>query len=443
MQITETQSDGLKHAFTVILPFADLEQKRQSRLAELSRTMKLPGFRPGKVPMTLLQKRYGSAVMAEVADESVNEATRQLLSERGLRPAMQPKVDLVSAGEAKDLEFTLELEVLPDITMPNLGEISLTRLKTEPTGEAVDQGLANILRSRRRETEITEARPAIQGDAVVVDFIGRIGGEAFEGGTAQDIPVEIGGAGFIPGFAEQLEGMSVGETRIISVRFPEDYGSAELAGKDAEFEVTAKGLKKFETPVADDALAVELGFEDLDDLKKFVRDRLQRDLDSEARQNLKRQLLDALAERVSFEVPPSLTASEFKQIWDRLEEERKSGRLDEDDRNKDEETLRAEYQAIADRRVRLGLLLAEIGQRNGITVSNEEMNRAVFQHAMMYGARQKEALEMFRKNPQAAEFLRGPIFEEKVVDYVLELAQVEDKSVTPEELTAAVAADAE
>jgi trigger factor len=443
MQITETQSDGLKHAFTVILPFADLEQKRQSRLVELGRTMRLPGFRPGKVPMTLLQKRYGSAVMAEVADESVNEATRQLLSERGLRPAMQPKVDLVSAGEATDLEFTLELEVLPDITMPNLGEISLTRLKTEPTAEAVELGLANILRSRRKEIEITEERPATQGDAVVTDFIGRIGGEPFDGGTAQDVPVEIGGSGFIPGFAEQLEGIRVGETRTISVRFPDEYGSAELAGKDAEFEVTAKGLKQFETPVADDALATELGFEDLEDLKKFVRDRLQRDLDSEARQNLKRQLLDALADRVSFEVPPSLTASEFKQIWDRLEEERKAGRLDEDDKNKDEETLRTEYQAIADRRVRLGLLLAEIGQRNGITVSNEEMNRSIFQYSMQFGARQKEALEMFRKNPQAAEFLRGPIFEEKVVDYVLELAKVEDKPVTPEELSAAVAADAE
>ncbi|MBW4023351.1 MAG: trigger factor [Proteobacteria bacterium] len=442
MQITETQSDGLKHAFTVILPHADLEQKRQARLVELARTIKLPGFRPGKVPMTLLQKRYGSAVMAEVADESVNEATRQLLSERGLRPAMQPKVDLVSAGDEKDLEFTLELEVLPEITVPNLGEISLTRLKTEPTADAIDQGLANILRSRRKEIEVTEERPAAEGDTLVVDFIGRIGGEAFEGGTAQDVAVELGGSGFIPGFAEQLAGMSVRETRTINVRFPEDYGSAELAGKDAEFEVTAKALKQFETPVADDALATELGFEDLEDLKKFVRDRLQRDLDSEARQNLKRQLLDALADRVTFEVPPSLTASEFKQIWDRLEEERKAGRLDDEDKDKDEETLRTEYQAIADRRVRLGLLLAEIGQRNGITVSNEEMSRAVFQHSMMYGQRQKEALDMFRKNPQAAEFLRGPIFEEKVVDYVLELAQVEDKPVTPEELSAAVAADA-
>ena len=442
MQITQTQSDGLKQAFSVTLPFADLEQKRQARLVELGRTMKLPGFRPGKVPMTLLQKRYGSAVMAEVADELVNEATRQLLSERGLRPATQPKVDLVSAGEDKDLEFTLELEVLPEIAVPNLGEITLTRMKAEPPVEAVDAGLANILRSRRKEIEVTEDRPATQGDAVVVDFIGRIGGEAFEGGTAQDVAVEIGGTGFIPGFAEQLDGIKVGETRTINVTFPADYGSAELAGKDAEFEVTAKGLKQFETPVADDALATELGFEDLEDLKKFVRDRLQRELDGEARQTLKRQLLDALAERVSFEVPPSLTASEFKQIWDRLEEERKAGRLDEEDKNKDEETLRAEYQAIADRRVRLGLLLAEIGQRNGITVTNDELNRAIFQHSMMYGARQKEALDMFRKNPQAAEFLRGPIFEEKVVDYVLELAQVEDKAVTPEELTAAASVEA-
>jgi trigger factor len=442
MQINQTQSDGLKQAYTVTLPFADLNQKRQARLVELGRTIRLPGFRPGKVPMSLLQKRYGSAVMAEVTDESVNEATRQLLSERGIRPAMQPKVDLVSAGEDKDLEFTLELEVLPEINIPNLGEITLTRLKAEPTDEAMQQGLDNLLKSRRKEIEVTEDRPATQGDAVVVDFIGRIDGVAFEGGTANDVPVEIGGAGFIPGFAEQLEGIKTGETRTIKVTFPAEYGAAELAGKEAEFEITAKGLKQYEAAVADDALATELGFDDLEDLKKFIRDRLQRELDSEARQNLKRQLLDALAERVSFDVPPTLSASEFKQIWDRLEEERKAGRLDEADRDKDEETLKGEYQAIADRRVRLGLLLAEIGQKNGITVSNEELNRAIFQHSMMYGARQKEALEMFRKNPQAAEFLRGPIFEEKVVDYVLELAKVEDKSVSQEELAAAAAADA-
>jgi trigger factor len=442
MQITETQSDGLKHAFTVTLPFAELEVKRQARLTELGRTMKLPGFRPGKVPMTLLQKRYGSAVMAEVADESVNEATRQLLSERGFRPATQPKVDLVSAGEEKDLEFTVELEVLPEIVIPSLSEITLTRLKAEPAPDSVDQGLANILKSRRKEIDVTEDRPAGQGDGLVVDFVGRTGGELFEGGAAQDISIEIGGTGFIPGFAEQLEGMKVGETRTITVTFPADYGAAELAGKDAEFDVTAKALKTYETQDATDELAVELGFEDLEDLKKFVRDRLQRELDSEARQNLKRQLLDALAEKVDFAVPPSLSASEFKQIWDRLEEERKAGRIDEEDKDKDEDTLRAEYQAIADRRVRLGLLLAEIGQSNGITVSNEEMSRAVFQHSMMYGARQKEALEMFRKNPQAADFLRGPIFEEKVVDYVLELAKVEDKSVSPAELTAALETEA-
>lgn len=442
MQINQTQSDGLKQAFTVTLPFADLNEKRQARLVELGRTIRLPGFRPGKVPMSLLQKRYGSAVLAEVTDESVNEATRQLLSERGIRPAQQPKVDLVSAGDDKDLEFTLELEVLPEITIPNLGEITLTRLKAEPTEDAVTQGLDNLLKSRRKEIEVTEDRPAAQGDAVVVDFVGKIDGVAFEGGTANDVPVEIGGTGFIPGFAEQLEGIKVGESRTITVTFPAEYGAAELAGKEATFDITAKALKQFEAAVADDALATELGFEDLEDLKKFIRDRLQRELDSEARQNLKRQLLDALAERVSFEVPPSLSASEFKQIWDRLEEERKAGRVDEADKDKDEETLKSEYQAIADRRVRLGLLLAEIGQKNGITVSNEELNRAIFQHSMMYGARQKEALEMFRKNPQAAEFLRGPIFEEKVVDYVLELAKVEDKTVTQEELAAASAAEA-
>ncbi|GAB0114988.1 trigger factor [Acidisoma sp. C75] len=443
MQINQTQSDGLKQSFTVTLPFADLDQKRQARLVELSRTIRLPGFRPGKVPMSLLQKRYGSAVLAEISDEQVNEATRQLLSERGLRPALQPKVDLVSAGDDKDLEFTLELEVLPEIEVPPLGEITLTRLKAEPSEDAVTQGLDNLLKSRRKQVDVTEDRPAVDGDAVIVDFIGRIDGTPFEGGSAQDVAVELGGSGFIPGFAEGIAGIRAGETRTIQVTFPEDYGAAELAGKAAEFEITAKALKTFEAAEANDALATELGFEDLEDLKKFIRDRLQRELDNEARQNLKRQLLDALAERVSFAVPPSLAESEFKQIWDRLEEERKAGRLDESDKDKDEETLRAEYQAIADRRVRLGLLLAEIGQKNGITVTNEELNRAVFQHAMMYGQRQKEVLDMFRKNPQAAEFLRGPIFEEKVVDYILELARVEDKPVTAEELAAAVETDAE
>ncbi|MBS0561144.1 MAG: trigger factor [Proteobacteria bacterium] len=436
MQVTETLAEGLKRGFTVVVPAADIRSRETARLTELGKTLRLPGFRPGKVPLPVVRQRYGSAVTAEVMEESVNEATRQMLSERGLRPAMQPKVDVVSATPSADadLQFNVEIELLPEITMPDFGAIALTRLKAEVAPETVDKVLADIATRSRTLEPVTEDRPAAKGDVLKVDYKGTVDGEAFPGGTATDADLEVAGEGFIPGFTEQIEGMKPGETRVIDVTFPENYGTAALAGKAAKFEIVAKALQVAVVPPVDDALAQKLGFAGLDALREAVTGQLQGEYDQQARLRLKRQLLDTLANQVDFAIPETMAKAEFDQIWERLEADRKAGRLDAEDAAKDEDTLRSEYQAIADRRVRLGLLLSEIGRANGIAVTSEEMARAMREQASRYPGMEAQMLEMFRKNQRFAEAMHGPIFEDKVVDYILELASVTERAVTPEEL---------
>ena len=441
MLVTETLSEGLKRGFTVVVPAADVEGKRHAKLSELGKTIRLPGFRPGKVPMPLLKQRYGGAVTAEVLEESVNEATQRVLTDRGLRAATQPKVDLVKADGTEDLEFKVELELLPDITPPDLAGLNLTRLKAEASDEAVDKALAELAKRQRDLVAVEEDRGAAVGDVLQVDFTGRIDGTPFPGGTGTDMNVEMGGSGFIPGFWEGMEGMKVGETRFIDVTFPAEYGAAELAGKPAQFEITAKKLQASVVPAVDEALAEKLGFEGgLEKLRDAVRTQIQREYDQMSRMKLKRGLLDALAERADFAVPEGMVEPEFQQIWQRLEADMKEGKLDADDQGKDEATLRSEYRAIAERRVRLGLLLAEIGRANSVQVKQDELLQAMRAEAMRYPGQEKMVMEFFSKNPQAVENLRGPIFEEKVVDFITEMAKVEDQVVTAEELSAAVSA---
>ena len=433
MQVTETLSDGLKRGYSVVVPAADIESRRGKRLAELGRTVRLPGFRPGKVPTSVLNQRFGSGVTAEVLEESINQATQQVLTDRGLRAATQPRVELVSADPASDLEFKVELELYPEIALPDFAAIEITRLKAEPSEEQVTRSLDDIAR-RQRELVDEEPRPAVKGDILSIDFTGKVDGVAFPGGTGADMNVEVAGPGFIAGFTEQLEGLSPGESRTIEVTFPEAYGAAELAGKAATFEITAKQLKRSVQPAIDDELAKKIGFEGLDDLTAAVKRRYQNEIDQLARLHIKRQLLDALASRATFAVPQGLVEGEFAQIWQRVEADRKDGKLDADDVGKDDETLKAEYRAISERRVRLGLLLGEIGRANGITVAQDELTRAMRAEAARYPGQEQQVIELFRKNPEAAARLRGPIIEEKVVDFVLELARVTDRIVTAEEL---------
>jgi trigger factor len=443
MQVTETLSEGLKRAYTVVVPAADIESRRAARLANLGKTLTLPGFRPGKIPPAVVKQRYGTAVTAEVLEESVSDATKQVLSDRGLRPAQQPKVDVLNldatAGPAKDLEFKVELELLPEISLPDFASIKLTRMKVEPDAETIDKTLADVGKRNRTLEEIGAEelgdRGAAQGELLTVDFTGKMDGTEFPGGTGKDIEVEIGGSTFIPGFSEQLEGMKPSETRTIEVTFPAEYGVATLAGKPATFEVTAHKVSRAVVPEVDDELAKKLGFEDLAEMRDTITKRLQNEYDQLARLRLKRQLLDALAEVAQFSSPEGMVNQEFDQIWQRLETERQQGRLDEDDKGKDEETLRSDYRAIAERRVRLGLLLAEIGRVNSITVQPDEMTRAMRVEAMRFPGQEQQVFEFFRQNPRAVDTLRGPLFEEKVIDFILELAQVENQTVTLEELT--------
>lgn len=434
MQVTETLSDGLRRAYAVVLPASDIESKRSARLAELGRTLRLPGFRPGKVPLNLVRQRYGTAVMSEVLEESVQAATEQVLVDRGLRPAAQPKVDVTQIEAEKDLAFNVEFELLPEIEMPDFGAISLVRMSAEPSAGTIEQSLAGIATRQRELTPVTDDRGAARGDVLTVDYTGKVDGVAFPGGTGTDTDVELGAQGFIPGFSDGMEGMKPGETRTIHVTFPAEYNAKELAGKEATFDITAKALREGKAPELDDTFAEKIGFDNLADLREAVIKRHQNELDQLARMRIKRQLLDALAKSADFPVPGSMVEAEFAQIWARVEADRKEGRGDADDADKDEDTLKGEYRAIAERRVRLGLLLAEIGRSNNVQVGADEMTRAMRTEAGRYPGQEVQVMEFFRKNPQAAETLRGPIFEDKVVDFVLELARVEDRTVTPEEL---------
>lgn len=436
MQVTEVANEGLKRAYTVVVPATSIAAQKDKRLAELAKDMKLPGFRPGKVPQKVVQARYGQAVMSEVLEASVQEATGKVVADHNLRPALQPKIELVNFADGGDLEFRMDVEILPDIPMPDFSGITLTRMKATPGEEDITKALDNITR-RQASLEETEARAAVKGEVLVCDFVGRIGGEEFQGGSATDMPIEVAGPGFIPGFTEQLEGMAPGDERIVKVAFPAEYGSAELAGKDAEFTVTAKALKVYSKPALDDELAKKLGLESFEKLREVIVESLQREYDSMSRMAIKRKLLDALAERASFTVPEGMVENEFSQIWQRVEADLKAGKLDGDDAGKDEATLKAEYRAIAERRIRLGLLLSEIGTTNNITVSREELGNAMRAEVQRYPGQEKQVFDFFQKNPQALENLRSPIFEEKVVDFMLELAKVDEQSVTADALAEA------
>jgi len=612
MQVNELAHEGLKRAYSVTLPAGDIASSREKRLSEIAKTVSLPGFRPGKVPMSIVRQRYGTAVMGEVLEQSVGDASRKVVSDRGLKPALQPKIEVTSFPEGGDLEFRMDLEVLPDIPMPDFAGIEIERLRAEPGDEDVSKILTTLAERNGDLADVTEARPAAKGDMLVCDFTGRIypdllsngpglgavpgapgkmpnswevavssgltteiaaiGTEAglpyvdlrvsgtaseegwvqvflegpngiaaaagttqsltvttsvaagalpqgaqgklgfnlrsrtdflemvrqgfelgagqttqaftfpaqdaiafarpfiylhgiasgssvdvtlrlgparliagteepeapaFAGGAASDMPIEVGGPGFIPGFTDQIEGLSAGETRDIHVVFPIDYGSQELAGKRAVFSIVAKALKQRVARAVDDELAKAVGQTDLAALQTQIKEGLQREYDGLSRMKLKRALLDKLSDMASFPVPEGMVEGEFGQIWQRVEADLKAGRLDSDDQGKDEATLRTEYRGIAERRIRLGLLLSEIGRSNNIQVTPDELSMALRQEASRYRGQEQQVIEFFRKNPDAMENLRAPIFEEKVVDFIIELAKVTDRQVAAEELSAA------
>jgi trigger factor len=407
-----------------------LSAKVDERLAEMARTAQMPGFRAGKVPVGLLKKQYGQALFGEAVEQAVNSSTAKAIEDRGLKPAMQPRVDLKQLEEGKDVEFEVAIEVLPEIGKLDFSDVALERLKATVPDKDVDEAIDRIAKANREQKPVDPPRPAQKGDAIKLDFVGSVDGKEFPGGAAQDYTLEIGSGSFIPGFEDQLIGAEVGKEVDVKVTFPAEYGAPELAGKDAVFKCTIKEILEFVDKPADDELAKKNNFENLEAMRKAVADRIGQDYARISRSMIKRQLLDKLADAHKFAVPEGLVESEFNAIWQRIEEAKKNGQKLEDD----EEKMRKEYRDIAERRVRLGLLLADVGRSNSIDVTPEELNQAVMREAMRYPGQERQVLEFYGKNAELKEQLRAPIFEEKTVDFILELAKVAEKPVTPEEL---------
>ncbi|WP_315833042.1 trigger factor [Bradyrhizobium prioriisuperbiae] len=442
MQVKETVAEGLKHEFQVSLPASEIEAKVDSRLVDMKDKVRINGFRPGKVPVAHLKKIYGRSVVAETLEQMIRDTNAQIFTERGFRLATEPKVTMpteekeiegVLAGKS-DLNYSVAIEVVPAIQLADFKSFNVEKPVAEVTDADIDDAIKRIADQNRPFDAAGEGAKAASGDRVTVSFKGTIDGVAFDGGTAEDIQVVIGSNGFIPGFEEQLIGIGAGENRTLKVTFPTNYASETLAGKAAEFETTASKIEVAKDAVIDDEFAKTLGLESLDKLKEIMRERLTQEFAGATRQRVKRVLLDRLDEAHRFDPPPSLVDEEFNLMWNSIKAEMDSSGKTFADENTTEDAAKEEYRKIADRRVRLGLVLSEIGDKNKITVTDDEVSRAVVDRARQMPGREKEVWDFYRKNPNALAQLRAPIYEDKVVDFILELANVTDKKVTREEL---------
>ena len=440
MEVTETSAAGLKREYRVVVPATDLEARVNERLDDLKGRVQLRGFRPGKVPVAHLKRLYGKSAMAEVIEAAVREANTKIVADHGFKLATEPKVVLPSdegavegviAGKS-DLAYTVEMEIVPPIALADFKAIKLDRLTAPVTEAEVDQALATLAEQNRPFAAKSEG--AEKGDRVTISFNGTLNGESFEGGSGDDVPITLGSGQFIPGFEDHLVGIKAGESRSFDVKFPESYPAATVAGKEANFAVTAKTVEAPGAVTTDDAFAKTLGLESLAKLRDALRERIEREHAAASRQKVKRALLDQLDAGHKFDPPPTLVEEEFNNVWQTIENDLKQQNRTFADEGTTEEKARAEYRAIAERRVRLGLVLAEIGDKNNIKVTDEQLSQAVVAQARMLPGQEQRVWDYYRNNPAALAALRAPIFEDKVVDFLLELVEVTDKQVSREEL---------
>ena len=440
MEFTETSTAGLKREYRVIVPASDLEARVNERLDDLKNRVQLRGFRPGKVPVAHLKRLYGKSAMAEVIEATVNEANSKIIADKKLKLAIEPKVvlpieqsDVEKVIEGKsDLAYTVEMEIVPPITLVDFKSLKLTRLTAEVTDQEIDQAVTTIAEQNKPFVAKTEG--AANGDRVTMSFEGSIAGAPFEGGKGTDVPLLLGSGQFIPGFEEHLLGVKAGENKTFNVKFPDDYRATALAGKDATFAVTVSAVETPGEVKIDDDFAKALGLESLAKLKDAVKERIAREHAAASRQKLKRTLFDEVDERHKFEPPPTLVEQEFANVWAQVEKDLKDQNRTFEDEGTTEEKSRAEYRAIAERRVRLGLVIAEIGERNNIKVTDEQLRSAVMEQVRQFPGQERQIWEYYQKNPNALAAIRAPLFEDKVVDFLVELAEVTDKPVSREEL---------
>ena len=434
MEVIQTSADGLKREFKVVVDSQEIESRIVGRLDELRKTVNIPGFRPGKVPASLLRKRYGATLRGEILEQAVNQTSSQALAEQNVRPAMQPRIEITKFEEGANLEYTMAVELLPDVVPGDFSTIKLTRLSVDIAESEVDASLERLVASEKNFVAVEKPRKAEKGDALVIDFVGSVDGAEFDGGTASDHLLELGSSSFVEGFEDQLIGVKPGDHVSVKLRFPENYMNDELAGKDAVFEVDIKEIRESMPATLDEGFAKNHGFGDFDEMRASIRERIGEGYANVSRARLKRSLLDALSERYDFAVPEGMVDTEFDAIWQRLTEDREKNQIDPSDAGRSDDELRAEYRAISERRVRLGLLLSEVGRVNNVTVENDELNRAVMERARAFPGQENLVVSHYRESPEALGELRAPLFEEKVVDLILSQAAVTDKVVSVEEL---------
>lgn len=434
MQTVETLNEGLKRAYRITIAKQEIDARVDGELKKVAPQIRMPGFRPGKVPPNLVRKMHGAALQQEALNTAVQEGVQQLLAEQRLRPAMQPSVELEEGGEGQDAVVKVELETLPDVPEPQIEGLKLERLSAEPTDAEVDAQLEQLAGNQKSFEAAPAGHAAAQGDLVIIDYEGKVDGETFEGGTGDSMRVEIGSGRLIPGFEEQLIGAKANDQRTVNVTFPEDYPVAYLKGRAAVFEVTVGEVQQARELQIDDGFAQSMGLESLDQLRGLLKGQIEQELNGLTRTHMKRKLLDQLAGSHDFPVPASMVEAEFQQIWQQLEHEA-SHEPDPDAARVEMESERDEYRAIAERRVRLGLLLSEIGQRNQVAVTEQEMNQLVMQAAQQYRPEDRQKfVEYVRQEPMAAAQLRAPLFEDKVVDFLFSKAEISDRQVSREQL---------
>ncbi len=426
----------LEHSFQVVIPAKEFETKQNEKLEEIRKEAKIAGFRPGQAPIALIKSKYATAVKGEVLDDLIQFYTEKTLTEHKIKPALRPKVEIKKFEDNADVEFKIDVQSLPEIQPADFKTLTVEKISAKAAEKDIQAALDKLASARKTTEVVNEKRATKKGDVIVIDFKGTLNGEEFKGGTGKDYYLDLGSNTFIPGFEDQLTGKKIGETVDVNVTFPENYHAKDLAGKKAVFKVDIKELRKYKTPEINDEFAKTFGAESLDALKKTIETELNKEYEQVAHIFTKRSLLDVLAATHSFEVPNGMVEMEFNAIWKQLEEAKKQGRLDEDEKSKSDEELKKEYHDIAERRVRLGLLLAEVANKNKITLSQEDLTKAVMAEARRYPGQEKAVFEYYQKNKQALESIKAPLFEEKVVDYILGLVKINEKVLKPEELYA-------
>ena len=440
MQVVEKSNEGLSRVIAVTIPAAELNQKLDAKLKEVAPQMKLKGFRPGKVPMSHVKKTFGRDLMGEIVNEALNSSSQKALDDAKVRPAAPAEMKLTSdmdkviAGQ-EDLAYEMALEVMPDFTPTDVKKLKLARPTYEATDADLDEALTELAgQAKSYADKKGKTVKAADGDEVTIDFLGKLDGEPFEGGSAEDTQLGIGSNRFIPGFEEQLKGAKVGDETVLNVTFPEDYQAAHLAGKAVTFDVKVKAIKAEAPAVVDEDFAKRIGIESLDKLKELLRTNLNQQYVGAARFKLKRALLDELDKAHDFPLPPKMVEAEFEGIWGQVRADKEAGRMPEDDAKKSDKKLKEEYRKIAERRVRLGLVLAEIGRANNVQVTDQELNNAIMNEARNYPGQERQVLDFYRQNPNAAAQMRAPIYEEKVCDLIFDTAKVTDTPISKDDL---------